>query len=237
MFDCLIELMFRVYLCNLGRVTKPLFQGIEQFWPDKIILLNSRKEERDENGNVVCDYRQMESEVISMFNSIGIMDVEVLEVDVYDYHDVFTKVRDMAYSIQDDHEDSFFRINITLGTNVAASAISNLAYHVPSEMYYSVKADPSDGTRKDKPRIINVESLDEIAKLRRLERTVELLGLISSDTVTNEQLRSKMNIGKSTLSHHLSILQSMKLIEYSGTKRSQRWFRTEKGDTILKRLS
>lgn len=229
--------MFKVYISNIGRVTEPLMQGIIEFCPDKVILLNSKNVELDANGNVSFDYDQMERNVIYLINQMGIKDIESLKVDVFDYHDVFTKARDRAYAIQDEYGKCFFRINITLGTNVAASAISNLAYHFPSEMFYSIKADPQDRNSADIPRLFDVESLDEIAKLRRLKRTVELLGSISEDNNTNEQLRAIMKISSSTLSHHLTILQSMGLVDYDGTRRNQKWYRTDKGNNILKRLS
>ena len=229
--------MFKVYICNIGRVTEPLFQGIKGFCPDKILLLNSRNVERDNDGNIQFDYNLMEKEVISKLGEFDYHDIDTLEVDVFDYHDVFTKARDRAYAIQDEHGQCFFRINITLGTNVAAAAISNLAYHFPSEMFYSVKADSSNMEKRDIPRIINVESMDEISKLRHMKRVVELLGLISDKVNKNEQLRSKMMIKSSTLSRHLSILQEMGLVGYHGSRRDQTWYRTEKGNNILKRLS
>ena len=202
-----------------------------------MILINSKNVELDAEGNVLFDYEQMEKDVIAILNRMDIKDIDSLKVDVFDYHDVFTKTRERAYAIQDKHKDSRFRINITLGTNVAAAAISNLAYHFPSEMFYSIKADPQNRNSEDILKVFDVESQDDMMKLRRQKRTLELLGLISKDIRTNEQLRTNMKISRSTLSHHLSTLRNMELIENEGTEHNQRWHRTEKGNNILKRLS
>lgn len=225
--------MYKIYITNIGTKTAPVFQGMGDFNPDKVVLVNSRKSIDMADGT--HDYGDTEHEIRKALDIAGLTDIETLVVEPYDYHDVYNKVKDLTSNEKENHPGCRFRINMTMGTHVMAAAVCAVAYVTHSELCY-VKRAEYNASRKDELVMIDIENQDELAKLKKLEKTMEVFKTILSGKSRNEDLRAALKMGKSTLSYHISILKEHGLIMNQKSARNQVWVITKKGEETIKRL-
>lgn len=215
---------YHVHLYNVGQDPETAFDIIRSDIPlDKLILLNNRNPEYVEVENIIrAGYEQFPIEV------------EVANINPWDYHDVFNKVIDLYRKECGDHGDVRFHINFTRGTRIAVGAVCSAAYSINADLYY-IQEKCYAGTDDDKLIRIEIENLDELIELKSKTKIMKtFLKFRDNKSKTNRDLCGTMS--PSALAYHTSQLQKIGLIEREDSVRNTRWILTEKGKQFMNRL-
>ncbi len=220
-------MVYDVHIISVGSKSETAFTVIKSGLKiDKIYLLN--------NSN--SEYLAVEEEIREGFKSFPIDEIKHIEIDPFDYDNVFKTVIDLYNSESENHPSGvMFHINFTMGTRVAVAAMCSAAYSINADLYY-VKESLYSASGKDEFVPIKIDNINELADLKTHQKTLEIFRIMSDrKPKTNEELQVPVN-SLSSLSYHTKYLSSAGLIKRLGSVRNASWVLTEKGEQVMKRL-
>lgn len=196
---------------------------------DKVILLNNTNEE----------YADVEKNVRTDFDEIGVRKVETEQIDVFDFQQIYDTVEGIVLRETTIDRGCRIHMNITAGTNVVAGAMSCVAMrHRNVDIYYMKWWKYEESHDYDIPIRIDLVDDESLDMLSKRSKTADVLKLFENRACINhEELKKMVNVSAPTLSHHTGILLEHGLIiRGGGNRKTPTWELTEKGKKVLKRL-
>ncbi len=212
-----------VHFYIVGKKPETAFIAIDRIPLDKIYVLNNDSEE----------FKKYEDEVVSGFKGVR-KDVEVLDVNPFDYHDVYKKFQETADMEVSMNLDVFFHMNITMGPRPGTCALDSVAHSFDSDLYYIQEGIYTESGR-DELKVIKIENFDIILELKKKPATLDLfLHFDKEESISNIKLAEYA--GSSTkLPYHTKFLFDNGLIDRKGIRNAV-WSLTEFGERVIKRL-
>ena len=190
-----------VHIATVGLTIEPIFQGVNAYTIDKLILLHSNDDKSYENSVEI-------SKVIKKMD----IDYEIVEIDAFDLENVIISIMD----IHKKHNLDNISINLTGGTKVMASAALLAGYILGLRVYYILDGSIERNKGKSKKELVielpvpktNIHDLEETQR-RIISYIYQENGILER---ANSALYEKLKITKQNASYHLKKLVSKELI-------------------------
>lgn len=212
---------YHVHICNMGKNVDPSVAVTHSNIPiDKVYLLGSKDIRGRVGEKYYLELKEAEKTAVDILKNNGVRNVEVREVESWDFESTIDVILDIAATERQNRGDVKFHINFTSGTHIMSGAACCAAFYIGANLYYIMnKEDHGDLTAEEELKLFNIPSLPDVSKIKGFTKDT-LLAIEKSGRLSNRDLRDITGLSPSKQGYHTGVLSSMGLIESerSGTE-------------------
>ena len=212
---------YHVHICNLGKNVDPSVAVTRSRLPiDKVYLLGTKDISSVVGDKYYAELKEAERRTVEILESNGIRNVEIIEIESWDFESTIDAILNIASKEKQIHDDVRFHINFTSGTHVMSGAACCAAFYIGADLYYVMnKEDHGDLNAEEEIRIFDIPSLPDVSRIKGLTKDI-LLEIERNGNLSNLELRRISGLSPSKQGYHTSVLNSMGLIaaERSGSE-------------------
>lgn len=189
-----------VHICPVGFYSEPVTAVLGSgFASDRFYLLYNKHEKCIAALN----------KIHSIFESAGIIDIEDVEIDAFDYGNNLTTLmliynKEAVPADGEPDPDVHFFINFTSGTNITAGACCSAAYFMGATLYYvKDKGQFPELTKDELIQRIPIPRIPDMNKMKKTARDI-LSTIAENDGIGMEELAEAMSSSPQKINHHLN---------------------------------
>ncbi len=187
---------------------------------DKVYLLGTKDISSVVGDKYYAELKEAERRTVEILESNGIRNVEIIEIESWDFESTIDAILNIASKEKQIHDDVRFHINFTSGTHVMSGAACCAAFYIGADLYYVMnKEDHGDLNAEEEIRIFDIPSLPDVSRIKGLTKDI-LLEIERNGNLSNLELRRISGLSPSKQGYHTGVLNSMGLIaaERSGSE-------------------
>ena len=221
--------MKNVHIVTVGFDPHPSLEMLASGDVDYVYLLNDRSEK---------EARQSEKYITDILESIGSIDFEVVEIDCYDYQDVYDKIIRIADRESESKTGCKIHINFSRGTAIAVGAACTAACSIRDvDLYYSKWKSGNNDIASSRIIHVDVSEFTAIFQLKGATRVFfKLFEKSQSGSMPNSELMRLTGLKRNSLTNHTSKLCELNLIRREPVGKCVTWQLTDSGKKVLKRI-
>lgn len=212
---------YHVHICNMGKNVDPSVAVTRSRLPiDKVYLLGTKDISSVVGDKYYAELKEAERRTVEILESNGIRNVEIIEIESWDFESTIDAILNIASKEKQIHDDVRFHINFTSGTHVMSGAACCAAFYIGADLYYVMnKEDHGDLNAEEEIRIFDIPSLPDVSRIKGLTKDI-LLEIERNGNLSNLELRRISGLSPSKQGYHTGVLNSMGLIaaERSGSE-------------------
>ena len=226
---------YHVHICCVGRNKDPVLAFTKSdLKADKMYLLVSENSGGNVSDDVQRDLEATEREVDTALDGLDI-DHETVGIDSWDYESTIDSVLDIAAREGRLHDDVRFYINVTSGTHVMTAAITSAAFFIGAELYYVINDREHPVTSEDRVRRFPIPNLPDVSRIKGLTKSCLLT--IASGSISNSELRRRLDLTASHIGYYTGVLHKQGLIESNSHGTEKNWYATYSGKVAARILA